>query len=114
MRYEEWQEAVPEAIHADSLRKMFAYRLALFQGGFGWRDVPKLERDRGTVSLSDGVYRLEGCISSNSAEGYSRGLGKDGACFCCIWETKRAGRFAYHKMGFLALDRAHPLWYTQG
>jgi hypothetical protein len=57
MRYEKWEEAIPEAIRADSLWNMPAYRLALFLAGFGSRDVPKLERDRGTVSLHDRVYR---------------------------------------------------------
>ncbi|OIO88203.1 MAG: hypothetical protein AUK03_16630 [Anaerolineae bacterium CG2_30_64_16] len=35
MTYEEWEEAVPEAIKADSLWRMKAYRLALFLADLG-------------------------------------------------------------------------------
>ena len=36
MNYKEWEKLVPEAITADSLWKMAAYRLALFLADVGW------------------------------------------------------------------------------
>ena len=81
MNYEEWEEGIPEAIKGDSLWKMRAYRLALFLGDLGWRDVTKLTQDRRTMALSGQLYRALGSISANLAEGYSRGTGKDRARF---------------------------------
>ena len=81
MEYEEWEKTVPQAIRADSLWKMTAYRLALFLGDLGWYDVTKLMRDRRTIGLSDQLYRALGSISGNLAEGYSRGTGRNRARF---------------------------------
>jgi four helix bundle protein len=81
MNYKEWEKLVPEMITADSLWKMAAYRLALFLADIGWQDVTKLMQDRRTIGLSDQLYRSLGSISSNLAEGYSRGTGKDRARF---------------------------------
>jgi four helix bundle protein len=81
MEYEEWAKTVPEAIKADSLWKMTAYRLALFLGDLGWYDVTKLVRDRRTIGLSEQLYQALGSISANIAEGYSRGTGRDRARF---------------------------------
>jgi four helix bundle protein len=81
MNYQEWEEAVPEAIRADSLWKMTAYRMALFLADLGWHDVTRLTQDRRTLGLSDQLYRALGSISANLAEGYSRGTGKDRARF---------------------------------
>ncbi len=81
MNYQEWEEAVPEAIKADSLWKMTAYRMALFLADLGWHDVTKLSQDRRTLGLSDQLYRSLGSISANLAEGYSRGTGRDRARF---------------------------------
>jgi len=81
MRYDEWEQSVPETIRRDSLWKVKAYRLALFLTDLGWHDVTKLMRDRRTIRLSDQLYRSLGSISANLAEGYSRGTGKDRARF---------------------------------
>lgn len=81
MNYAEWETQVPEAIKADSLWKMTAYRLALFLADIGWRDVTQLAQDRRTLGLSDQLCRALGSISANLAEGYSRGTGKDRAHF---------------------------------
>ena len=81
MKYEEWEEMVPEVIKADSLWKMTAYRLALFLADLGWHDTTKLIQDRRMVGLSDQLYRSLGSISANLAEGYSRGTGRDRARF---------------------------------
>src|SRR5919108_3369312 len=81
MRYSEWEKTIPEAIRADSLWKMTAYRLALFLSDVGWHDVTKLMKDRRTIALSDQLYRALGSIGANLAEGYSRGTDKDRARF---------------------------------
>jgi four helix bundle protein len=81
MPYDEWEASVPNQLKADSLWKMTAYRLALFAADLGWHDVTKLAKDRRMLSLSDQLYRALGSISSNTAEGYSRGTGKDRARF---------------------------------
>lgn len=41
MRYDEWEQSVPETIRGDSLWKVKAYRLALFLTDLGWHDVTK-------------------------------------------------------------------------
>ena len=79
MKYEDWEKEVPEEIRDDSLWKMEAYRLALFVGDFGWFDVTKLMEDRRTRGVSDQLYRSLGSISTNLAEGYSHGTGKNRA-----------------------------------
>lgn len=81
MTYDEWEASVPSQLKADSLWKMTAYRLALFAADLGWHDVTKLATDRRMLSLSDQLYRALGSISSNTAEGYSRGTGRDRARF---------------------------------
>ncbi|MBU0705317.1 MAG: four helix bundle protein [Chloroflexi bacterium] len=81
MRYDEWEQSVPETIRGDSLWKVKAYRLALFLTDVGWHDVTKLIKDRRTIRLSNQLYRSLGSISANLAEGYSRGTGKDRARF---------------------------------
>jgi four helix bundle protein len=81
MNYQDWENSVPEAITADSLWKMTAYRLALFLADVSWHDVTKLVQDRRTIGLADQLYRAVGSISANLAEGYSRGTGKDRARF---------------------------------
>jgi len=81
MNYEEWEKSVSDAIKADSLWKMRAYRLALFIGDVGWHDVTRLARDRRTGDLAAQLYEALGSISANLAEGYSRGTGRDRARF---------------------------------
>ena len=81
MNYEEWENSVPDEITNDSLWKMEAYRLGLFAADVGWHDVTKLMRDKRTVEMSNQLYRALGSISTNLAEGYSRGTGRDRARF---------------------------------
>jgi four helix bundle protein len=81
MRYIEWEQSIPEAITADSLWKMRAYRLALFGADIGWHDVTKLAKDHRTLRLSGQLYEALGSVGANLAEGYSRGTGKDRARF---------------------------------
>jgi four helix bundle protein len=81
MNFKEWQKLLPEAITADSLWKMMAYRLALFLADVSWYDVTKLTQDHRSIGLADQLYRAVGSISANLAEGYSRGTGKDRARF---------------------------------
>ncbi|MEW5957625.1 MAG: four helix bundle protein [Chloroflexota bacterium] len=79
--FTEWEASVPDAIKADSLWKVRAYKLTLFLADISWLDVTKLMSDKRTMSLSDQLYRAVGSVSANIAEGYSRGTGKDRARF---------------------------------
>jgi four helix bundle protein len=81
VNYDAWERTVPEAIKADSLWKMTAYRLALFLTDLGWRDLTRLNADQRTKGLSDQLYRAIGSISPNLSEGHSRGTGKARARF---------------------------------
>jgi four helix bundle protein len=103
--YEEWTASVPEEIKGDSLWKMDGYRLALFVGDIGWRDVTRLMQDRRTLGLSDQLYRAVGSISANIAEGYSRGTGKDRARFYeYALGSARESRDWYFKSRFVLGD----------
>ena len=81
MNYTQWQETVPDTIRNDSVWKMTVYRLALFLGALAWTDVTNWCKDRRSLGISDQLYRAAGSISTNLAEGYSRGTGKDRARF---------------------------------
>ena len=81
MNYQNWKKTVPNTITNGSPWKMKAYRIALFVGDIGWRDVSKLMLDKRTISVADQLYRALGSISANLAEGYSRGTGRDRARF---------------------------------
>ena len=76
MKFEEWVVSLPEEITGDSLRKMEAYRLALFATEIGWHDVTELMKDRHTTGIADQLYRALGSVSANLAEGYSQHTGK--------------------------------------
>jgi four helix bundle protein len=77
MTFDDWQKAVPESIRCDTVWKMEAYRLGLFASDLAWKDGAKLMRDPRATSTADQLCRAAGNISSNVAEGYSRGTGKD-------------------------------------
>ena len=79
MTYGEWEQTVSESIKADVLWKMSPYRLSLFAGFVGWRDVSKLAEDRRTLAVAEQLFRALGSIGANLAEGYSRNSGKDRA-----------------------------------
>jgi four helix bundle protein len=81
MNFEEWEKGVPEAISADSLWRMKAFRSALWLSDIAWFDVTKLMQDRRTIALSDQLYRSLGSIGANLAEGYSFGTGRIRARF---------------------------------
>jgi four helix bundle protein len=76
-----WEDEVPLTLKRDALWRMRVYRLSLFLSDLGWPDVILLSQDRRTFSLSDQLNRALGSISSNVAEGYSRGSGRDRARF---------------------------------
>jgi hypothetical protein len=59
VNYKEWETAMPEAIAADALWRVQAYRLALFACDIGWEDVGRLAQDRRTRALSDQLYRYQ-------------------------------------------------------
>ena len=105
MNYAAWENAVPQAIAADSLWKMQAYRYALFLGDICWQDVSKLVEDRRMQTLSNQLYRAVGSISANLAEGYSRGTGKDRARFYeYALGSARESRDWYYKSRFVLGD----------
>ena len=81
MDYEEWERSVPPEITGDPLWKVRACRLSLYAADIGWADVTILAGDRRTVGVADQLYRALGSSSSNIAEGYSRGTGRDRARF---------------------------------
>jgi four helix bundle protein len=81
VNYDEWEAGVPACIRGDSLWRMKAYRLGLFLSDLSWSDVTKLVQDPRTVGIADQLYRAVGKVSSNVAEGYSRGTGKARATF---------------------------------
>ena len=81
MTLEQWLEGVPSEICGDALWKMEAYRLGLFLSDLAWIDATKLLKDSRTRGIADQLFRACGNISSNIAEGYSRGTGKDRSRF---------------------------------
>ncbi|PSQ89642.1 MAG: four helix bundle protein [Bacteroidetes bacterium QS_8_64_10] len=102
MTFDSWKESVPEAITADSLWKMKAYRLALFVSDVCWRDVKNIVQERTMRSLADQLYRSVGSVSVNIAEGYSRGMGKDRARFYeYALGSARESRDWYYKARFM-------------
>lgn len=81
MTYEQWEADVPAAIRDDALWHVEAYRLALFFSDLVWSDVTQLAQDARTIGIADQLFRAVGSISSNIAEGWSRGTSKDRARF---------------------------------
>lgn len=81
IRYNDWEQSVPQAIRNDALWRVEAYRLGLYATDIGWQDVTQLGQDRRTQSLADQLYRALGSISANVAEGYSRESDKEKARF---------------------------------
>lgn len=81
MTFEEWQTQIPLAIQGNALWKMEAYRIGLFASDLAWKDSAKLLKEPRTKSIADQLCRATGNISSNIAEGYSRGTGKDRSRF---------------------------------
>ena len=106
MKYEEWEDSVPEAITGDTLWKMEAYRLALFVADIGWHDISQLMKDKRTIGLSNQLYRALGSIGANLAEGYSRGTGKDRARFYeYALGSARESRDWYYKARYLLNEK---------
>jgi hypothetical protein len=81
MDFGEWEKKVPEKIKNDALWTVKSYKLALFLSDLAWLDCTKLMSDRRTIGISDQLFRSSGSVSSNIAEGFSRGSGKDRARF---------------------------------
>lgn len=81
MRYDEWQEGIPDEIRGDSLWKLEVYRLGLFVADIAWQDALALSKTLLTRDLANQLYRAVCSISANIAEGYSRSTGKDRARF---------------------------------
>lgn len=102
MNFSNWQGQVPSSIREDTLWDIEAYRLSLFASDVCWRDIGKLHEKPHTQSLADQLYRAVGSISSNVAEGYSRGTGKDRARFYeYALGSARESRDWYYKSRFV-------------
>ena len=102
MNFSDWQDQVPSSIREDTLWEVEAYRLSLFASDVSWRDASTLRDEQRTQSLSDQLYRAGGSISSNIAEGYSRGTGKDRARFYeYALGSARESRDWYYKVRFV-------------
>jgi four helix bundle protein len=108
MTFEEWEAGVPREIKGDSLWKMEAYRFGLFLSDLAWEDSAKLLRERRTISIADQLYRAVGNISSNIAEGYSRGTGKDRArMYEYALGSVREARDWYYKSRHVLSDKVN-------
>jgi four helix bundle protein len=81
MNFSDWQDQVPSSIREDTLWDLEVYRLSLSASDVCWRDIQKIHEESHAYSLADQLYRAVGSISSNIAEVYSRGTGKDRARF---------------------------------
>lgn len=102
MNFSDWQDQVPSSIREDTLWDVEAYRLSLFASDVCWQDIRKLHEKAHTRSLADQLHRAVGSISSNIAEGYSRGTGKDRARFYeYALGSARESRDWYYKSRFV-------------
>ncbi len=81
MNQEEWENRVPETIRTDALWKVEAYRLGLFLCDLARPDAQKLLKERFYWHIADQLHRAASNVSSNVAEGWSRGSWKDRARF---------------------------------
>ena len=98
MNYNEWEKSVPDALRADGLWQIKAYRLGLFVGDVGWHDVSKLAQDGRTRPVADQLYRALGSITANLAEGYSYSTGGNRArMFEYALGSARESREWYYK-----------------
>jgi four helix bundle protein len=77
--FECWQARAHEALRADALWKVTAYRLALYSLELGWEDARVIDRSRIARPIASQLYRALGSIAANIAEGYSRSSGPDRA-----------------------------------
>lgn len=77
--FEAWQTHAPQAIRADAVWRVTAYRLALYAVEIGWDDARILDRAYLTRPAGSQLYRALGSIVANIAEGYSRSSGTDRA-----------------------------------
>lgn len=81
VKYEEWEQSVPESLKLDPLWRMTAYRLATLLADLAWGDVTRMMGDKRTSAIADQLYRAIGSIGANLAEGYGRSTGKERARF---------------------------------
>lgn len=71
MKYEEWENQVPQELREDVVWRVEAYRLGLFLSDACWSDSEKIFSHK-RYALGDQLYRSVGSISANIIEGYSR------------------------------------------
>jgi four helix bundle protein len=72
VKYDVWEQTVPQHFQRDPLWSLRVYRTALFAGELGERDAAWIAKRTNRVSLADQLLRSTESISSNIAEGFSR------------------------------------------
>jgi four helix bundle protein len=77
--FDEWEAGASEALKADRMWRMRAYRLACYLGDVGWSDAKALASEPLTADVAAQLFRALGSIRANLAEGYSRSGGRDRA-----------------------------------
>lgn len=79
--YDDWLKGVSDAITAESVWRLYAYRKALYLSDLCWDDCTALLKHPLGRPIANQLIRCVGSISANIEEGYGRGWGKDHYCF---------------------------------
>lgn len=81
MRFDEWEQAAPEALRDDATWKTQAFRLASYLADRAVADARQLDGQPGMTLLAGQLVHAAGSIAANIAEGYSRRSPPDRAKF---------------------------------
>ncbi len=81
VRYEEWEDCVPDQIKCEAVWKFLGYRKALFFYDICWQDCVGLLLHPLGKAVAGQLIRSAGSISANIEEGYGRGYGKERSYF---------------------------------
>ncbi|MCC6299898.1 MAG: four helix bundle protein [Anaerolineales bacterium] len=81
MKYANWLVEVPSEIVNDPIWKLEVYRLGLFAGDIGLKDVQFIAKQPLMLKVADQLHRSLDSISVNLTEGFSRSKGPDRARF---------------------------------
>jgi len=81
VRYEAWEQSVPESIKSDSLWSLRIYRMALYAGETGRRDAQWLATRPQRGDLARQLASATESISTNIAAGFSRAGKRDRGLF---------------------------------
>lgn len=108
MKFEEWEQIVPQELKQDVVWKIEAYRLGLFLSDLCWDDTEEILSTK-RFSLADQLYRSVGSVSANIVEGYSRFSNKEKARFCeiALGSTREARDWYFKSRHILGMDIAY-------